>query len=74
MDLMVAELRAMWEFSICSVQCSESADRDVSTWRTNTIRTQLVFGDEGEFRMAFGNGSVERGEFAAALIATHGYQ
>ena len=33
--------------------------------------TDLFFGHEAEFRMAFGNGSVERGEFAAALIATH---
>ena len=33
---------------------------------------QLVLGDEGEFCVAFGDSGVECGEFAAALMATHG--
>lgn len=58
-DLMVAELRAIERCSVLSVQKQQ-------------VTTPLIFRDEGEFGVAFGHGGIERGKFAATLIAAHG--
>ena len=49
-----------------------SRHREVLSVQKQQVTTPLIFRDEGEFGVAFGHGGVERGKFAATLIAAHG--